>query len=94
MSVVGSDFDNDGDNDLAVANWYTNNVIVLKNLTNIPAHRCCIGLRGNVDNDLSNTIDVGDIVYLVDYSFSNGPAPICVQEADVDGSGAVAIVQI
>jgi len=55
---------------------------------------CCVDLRGNVDNDPSNGIDIGDIIYLVDYSFANGPAPACEEEADVNGDGSVDIADL
>ncbi len=37
---------------------------------------CCVGSRGNVDNDEAETVDITDLVYLVEYSFSTGPSPI------------------
>ena len=48
---------------------------------------CCQGTRGNVDGDLSDHLDISDLVYLVDYMFTDGPLPICWEEADIDGSG-------
>jgi hypothetical protein len=49
---------------------------------------CCMGeIRGNVDYDPADDIDIGDLVYLVDYMFTGGPAPLCWLEADVNGSG-------
>ncbi len=48
---------------------------------------CCLA-RGNVDHDPTGTIDIGDLVYLVDYMFTGGAAPECFDEADVDASGA------
>jgi hypothetical protein len=53
--------------------------------------QCCAGLRGNVDNDPADAVDIGDLVYLVEYSFSGGPAPYCLEEADVNGDGAIDI---
>lgn len=51
---------------------------------------CCVGIRGNVNNDQDDTIDISDLLFLVDYSFVPGsPEPACLDEADVDGSGAV-----
>ncbi|MDH3892805.1 MAG: hypothetical protein OEV49_17215 [candidate division Zixibacteria bacterium] len=48
---------------------------------------CCVGpIRGNVDNDQDDLIDITDVVYLVDYMFQGGPAPLCLKEADIDGS--------
>lgn len=49
---------------------------------------CCIGIRGNVDDDTTQTIDISDLVYLVDFMFQAGPESPCFDEADIDGSGA------
>jgi len=46
---------------------------------------CCIA-RGNVDHDPTGQIDIGDLVYMVDFMFTGGPAPICFDEGDVDAS--------
>ena len=49
---------------------------------------CCVGpMRGNVDNDPGDVIDISDLVYLVDYMFTGGPAPTCWPEANIDGVG-------
>ncbi len=60
---------------------------------------CCIGERGNVDSGaddgtLSGSVDIGDLVYLVAFSFQGGPAPTCIEEADIDGSGGVLPIDI
>lgn len=57
---------------------------------------CCKGIRGNIDGDPSDVVDISDIVYLVSYSFgsSGGPAPPCFEEADVDASGEIDISDI
>ncbi len=59
-----------------------------------PAPGCCIGIRGNVNNDADDNIDISDVIYLVDYSFSGGPAPACFEEADVNGDLSVDIEDI
>lgn len=46
---------------------------------------CCIGVRGNIDNDPQDIIDISDLVYLVDFMFTGGPASVCLDEANVDG---------
>jgi hypothetical protein len=51
--------------------------------------QCCVGPRGNVDDDRNDLIEISDLVYLIDYSFANGPAPTCMEEADVNGDGTV-----
>ena len=48
---------------------------------------CCMGaIRGNVDYDAGDVIDISDLVYLVDFMFNLGPAPPCFEEGDIDGS--------
>jgi hypothetical protein len=47
----------------------------------------CVGMRGNVDCDPDDVLDISDLVYLVDYQFTGGPVPPCWEEADIDGSG-------
>ncbi len=46
---------------------------------------CCIGIRGNVDGDINDQADISDLVYLVDFIFVGGLAPVCLEEADLDG---------
>ena len=47
---------------------------------------CCMPpIRGNVDYDPDDAIDIGDLVYLVDFMFTAGPPPPCWAEANVDG---------
>ena len=45
---------------------------------------CCVGMRGNVDDDPNDEITVGDISRLVDYMFKGGEID-CMEEANVDG---------
>lgn len=52
---------------------------------------CCIGIRGNIDNDPDQIIDIEDLVYMVDFQFRGGPFPECVDEANVDAMGMVDI---
>jgi len=50
---------------------------------------CCLPpIRGNVDLDSGDAIDISDLVYLVDYMFNAGPSPVCVEEANIDGDPA------
>ena len=57
---------------------------VISGVETIP---CCQGIRGNVDGDPEDLIDISDLVYLVDYMFTGGSAPTCWEEANVDGNG-------
>ncbi len=48
---------------------------------------------GDVDN--SGSLDIADLIYMADYSFSGGPAPLpTVEEGDVDCSGSVDISDV
>jgi outer membrane protein assembly factor BamB len=46
---------------------------------------CCVGIRGNVDGDPADQINVQDLTYLVAFLFTGGPQPPCPEEANVDG---------
>ena len=50
---------------------------------------CCIGMRGNVNNDAEDLLDIEDIVYFVDYQFQRSPVPPppCFEEADINADG-------
>ena len=45
---------------------------------------CCIGIRGNVNADPSEAINITDITYLVAYCFGGGPAPECIEEGNAN----------
>ena len=47
----------------------------------------CCAIRGDIDHSGELPIDIGDLVYLVDYMFTAGPTPDCWDEGDVDASG-------
>lgn len=42
---------------------------------------------GNIDDDPGDAIDISDLVYLVDWMFTNGPAPVALMAADCSGDG-------
>ena len=46
---------------------------------------CCV-IRGDIDGSAETTLDISDLVYLVDYMFRSGPEPACLMEANVDAS--------
>jgi len=52
---------------------------------------CCVGLTGNVDNDPTDGVDLGDLTKLIDYLFISFTEPDCIEEANIDGdpSGTV-----
>lgn len=47
---------------------------------------CCVGIRGNIDGDPADQIDISDLVTLVDYMYTGGPEPPCWSEGNIDGS--------
>jgi len=51
-----------------------------------PLSSCCVGLTGNVDDDPSDIIDIGDLTALIDYLFITFAVPECMEEANCDGS--------
>ncbi len=56
---------------------------------------CCQGpIRGNVDGDPADAVNVADIAYLVDYLFGGGFPPPCLEEADCDGDGSINVADI
>jgi PKD repeat protein len=53
---------------------------------------CCMQpISGNIDYDPGDIVDISDLVYLVDYMFTGGPAPACFEEANVDGSDLLSL---
>jgi len=44
---------------------------------------------GDINGDLNPMVDIADLVYLVDYMFTDGPPPPVYQSGDVDGSGGI-----
>ncbi|HWR82954.1 MAG TPA: C25 family cysteine peptidase [Candidatus Deferrimicrobium sp.] len=46
---------------------------------------CCVWIRGNVDGDPYDEINVADQTYLVAFLFQGGPEPPCWKEGNVDG---------
>lgn len=52
---------------------------------------CIVPIRGNVDFDLGDNVDISDLVYLVDFMFVGGPPPSCFDEGNLDGVGGIDI---
>jgi hypothetical protein len=47
---------------------------------------CCVGIRGNVDADADELIDIADLTALIGYLYLPGnPVPYCRPEANIDG---------
>ncbi len=51
---------------------------------NIVVGGCCLGDRGNIDASSDDIVDIGDLVFLVEYMFIDGPTPPCMDEANLD----------
>ena len=49
---------------------------------------------GDIDGNGNPTIDIADLVYLVDYMFQDGPEPPIMEAADIDGSGGPSPIDI
>jgi hypothetical protein len=54
----------------------------------------CEGMRGNVNGDYYDNLDIADLVFLVDYMFNGGPPPPVFEEADIDASGGIDIADL
>ncbi|HKK20032.1 MAG TPA: hypothetical protein VJ983_01055 [candidate division Zixibacteria bacterium] len=54
---------------------------------------CCVGMRGNINNDPLDQTDISDLIYFVEYMFDDPPAaaPPCFEEADINEDGALDI---
>ncbi len=68
--------------------------VVVKELWVNHVPTCCVGIRGNVDGDPLESIDIADLVYLVAYMFQGGPPPSCFEEANVDGIDEIDIADL
>jgi len=79
--LAGADFDGDGDFDLVTSNYYTHDITILFNLTNTEY------IAGDANGD--GLIDVGDVVYLINYLYRAGEAPQPLWTADNNCDGLV-----
>ncbi|MEW6050294.1 MAG: hypothetical protein AB1644_04430 [Candidatus Zixiibacteriota bacterium] len=53
---------------------------------------CCHGIRGNVDYDFGDVVDISDLTYLVDWLFLVCSAILpCREEADINGDAVLDI---
>jgi hypothetical protein len=55
---------------------------------------CCLGIRGNIDFDLWNQIDISDLIFFVDYQFNDGEPPLCFNESDYNNDGSIDIADL
>lgn len=54
---------------------------------------CCKNIRGNINYDIDDVIDISDLLYFVDFLFAvpSGEPPVCMEEADVNASSEIDI---
>jgi plastocyanin len=52
---------------------------------------CCIGSTGNVNDDAGGSVDLSDLIYLVNYLFLGGPSPACPASANVNGDAGCSV---
>jgi hypothetical protein len=57
----------------------------------LSSSQCCIGIRGNVDGDAADLINVSDMTYLIAFLFSGGAPPPCFEEGDVNADEVINI---
>jgi hypothetical protein len=69
----------------------TVSLLLLLASSQIHSDDCCVGMRGNVDNDPGDVINISDVTYLTSFLFNAGPAPECPPEADVTADGVINI---
>ncbi len=48
---------------------------------------CCVGRTGNVDGDINDNIDIGDLTCMVEFLFGSGCGTDCAAEMDLNGDG-------
>jgi len=51
-------------------------------------------MRGNVNGDPLDAINVADLTYSVNYIFFGGPVPPCFEEADVNADLGINVADI
>jgi len=62
--------------------------------TDIPTSSCCANLRGNVNGDPKDAVNVIDLVFLVQYLFAGGASLPCKEEADMVINNSVNVVDL
>ncbi len=82
--VVAADVNADGDVDIVATSSFNNYMTVLRN-----KQICCHGLRGNVNWDPADIVDLSDLSALVNYLEGGGYVLQCEDEADVNNDGRV-----
>lgn len=57
-------------------------------------HDCCAGMRGNINGDAVDKINIVDLTFLVAYLFDGGPEPPCWTEADINADGSINVTDL
>lgn len=55
---------------------------------------CCIGIRGNVNNDELQVVDLTDLTFLSSYLTNGSPIPACYDEGNVNGVGIIDLADL
>lgn len=66
---------------------YEGNVRIDEITLLIPETDCCEGDVGNVNGDVDGTVDLADLIYLVNAVMLGGPLPVCPASANINGDG-------
>jgi hypothetical protein len=48
-------------------------------------------MRGNVNGDPNNLVNVSDVIFLINYLFRGGAVPPCMEEANANGDSKVTV---
>ncbi|MBU8934352.1 MAG: hypothetical protein KOO62_10135 [candidate division Zixibacteria bacterium] len=60
-------------------------------LMNLPPSCCIPSIRGNVNYDQEDAVNIADLTALVAYLFGGGATPECLPEANVNGDAGETI---
>ncbi len=60
----------------------------------VPVFRCCYGMRGNLNMDPNNAVDLADLSALVSYLLGNKAAVRCLDAANVNGVGPIDLADL
>ena len=92
MQIKVGDISGDGAANIACVTFDSDGLVYA--FTALYEPGCCVGMRGNVDGDPLDEINIADLVYLVNYMFNEGSESPCFEEADVNGNGPLDIADL
>ncbi|MBK7142371.1 MAG: hypothetical protein IPH75_09850 [bacterium] len=55
---------------------------------------CCVGIRGNLNGDPQELVDLSDLSYMVSFLTAGAAPPACMAEADVNNSGNIDLTDL